>query len=75
MNFKAIKRQNRFWNTGGHGGGHLCALGHRYSSHMTYRTLKMKPKDQGKRQEGGQASFKGSSKKIASPLERETVPP
>lgn len=63
MNFKAIKRQNRFWNTGGHGGGHLCALGHRYSSHMTYRTLKMKPKDQSKRQEGDKLVSKEAARR------------
>ena len=33
--------------------GNLCALGHGYSSHITQRTLKMKPKDQSKSQEVG----------------------
>lgn len=40
--------------------GVLCALGHGYCSHMTCRTLKTRARDR-----QGQASFKGSIKKIA----------
>lgn len=63
MNFKAIKRQDRFWNTGGHGGGHLCALGHRYSSHMTHRTLKMKLKTRAKEGKGDKLVSKEAARR------------